>query len=1738
MEKININDIRKFREFIKTKIRGLKDDSRNIDFIGYKTNDNQIFGYFDIVHGDKQDIDNFLTTFLEIANDWQVISEFIQNAIDADAENIAIIYDQNYLIFFNDGKKFSPQEIRSILNIAQSTKSKDKIGKFGIGFKIIHRLIGETNGISELKNLIGPIIFSWSDSSHLKKFLNLSSIEEINFIDPKFYLEGNEIFCNSDSPWLFKVILTAFPCGLNEEIYDLNYETTKAFTFDELKNFIVNTKNYLFKKNLSEIEQFNQGTIVYIPVNFKKLSLLNQNISDDANTALKVSLSIFNFLNKSNNKDLKLYINNLSKPIEPLKLKLSYFEISDDEIEKENNNQKIKIIFGYQDLATEDPYILKKTTNLYYYFPIEDEKYEMNFICHSDAFYNLSDRTRLARHERNEKILNRLSGLIKEELDKYKREKNIRDYSNLYASLLSSNWDKGNWIYENFLKDLINYLRNNIPSKETNFVDKNKVKINTSNIPYLPRELDQNLDFEWFYYDEEQLIREARNNAKLGLAGINLLEIIEKLTDIKNFNELLKKDKNLIQQTKNEINTNASTELLQANQQLKSKIEELKIFDIDGNLFSIRDSENDIFIFLPSNDDNLAKIIKSFNIPFFSIQDNNDTLTNLIKSKFDWISKNNNNFLNLFKKILNFLNEKKNYDKDSIDEFISFFEKRDIPTLKHITIISNEEHNRRYIKFKLNNPNTHNYYSENDEIINFIENKIPQGNLFLLDKEIYSTLKHKDAVLTNNTLITYLIDNYYQEKTLIEIIINCNSKNIQEYYLQKINKITLNLNEGEKSFFEKLLLLNYELKVIKDTDIQIKTLNNDDKSYILSELKLEQVLTVKIKEEEYSLDLTELIEDYKERATTLERLKEIFSNLERRVKNYYFELNQEEKKHNEEILKTIKKVLSEKKIINNSYEIAFLLLFNTEEEIKNNNYLVFLRDHEEPVKLEIKEYVLNQDISYIEDQSILSFKLYQGISKVLRLDEKNYFINPSNKIMVLKSPTVLDNCLYIGNIKKNLDVNERKELLNALFKTIANTKAKKISIPEKVFDALKIFDPSKYIYPCEYALEEEKLSDFILENFRKEDEEEKLRFFELLGVNTINNLKVELRQVLKGERNLNENDVRELANFIDNENEINYFINTLIWLHNQQFEFSNSSPKYTLHLLKSIMNKIINNISEIRIKKLIFPFIKNILNNLVIFSLKELSVNDNNEIIKVNSKNLSKSEETFINKYSNSFNFITDDFNIENFDKLSKSLKIVEFSPIKLIDIDQMLKNSEECISDIYIEWKKYFYEKYKVNLKILVHKNGIIYKKIFYNEIIEFIQEMEKFDFYIDRPKNEIYIFIVNDSHDNILSALEILPEIELNECTIQKNELFNKYKEFQQNSKEIREKNYSEIFENPIEHSNSELLERAKYFQNDDEKIANFKTKLIELLHLDFNGDKPWAGKIYHFTHIENAVEIILNKKILSREKAVNFKDSAGEKFISQTHEEIKKFARFYFRPLTATQYYNEHLGAVTKLGDLPQCPIPIFFVFSIKEVMEFLEKHDRKYYISNNNLRHYPKAEIGNDYEFLKKFDFINIYKKYEECHDPKIFLRASSQEFIVEDELNLKELKDIEIICEDEYAKETLLNLLSKKLENNPEEIENIKTKIRINKSFYYNYNSHIKFERNEELNSFKIQIYDSRPFDKLWIKFNYQSNSKNFEIILNDFLILENYEMMDFEVYYLNENTNKTWLVYKHVSTKN
>jgi len=246
-----------------------------------------------------------------------------------------------------------------------------------------------------------------------------------------------------------------------------------------------------------------------------------------------------------------------------------------------------------------------------------------------------------------------------------------------------------------------------------------------------------------------------------------------------------------------------------------------------------------------------------------------------------------------------------------------------------------------------------------------------------------------------------------------------------------------------------------------------------------------------------------------------------------------------------------------------------------------------------------------------------------------------------------------------------------------------------------------------------------------------------------------------------------------------------------------------------------------------------------------------------------------------------------------------------------------------------------------------------------------------------------------------------------------------------------------------------------------------------------------------IYHFTHLFNAIEVIKGRKILSRNKAMgSFANAAGD-LVNRRHD-AHEYARFYFRPQTPTQFYNECLGWDSKSGyykewyydgeehrkwidyypqaknlGLPKCPIPVFFKFSLKEV---LNKMKQICFYSSGNMQ----SNGARIYKVCESPDNLNVNYLYSTIKDGlDIYRQYSQQEFLVHNHFDFSELSSFEIICYDDQYKNLLLQLIGD---------DEIKTKICSNGySIFHRSNRSIKLDESDNNISISTDYQDDAYF---------------------------------------------------------
>jgi len=365
-----------------------------------------------------------------------------------------------------------------------------------------------------------------------------------------------------------------------------------------------------------------------------------------------------------------------------------------------------------------------------------------------------------------------------------------------------------------------------------------------------------------------------------------------------------------------------------------------------------------------------------------------------------------------------------------------------------------------------------------------------------------------------------------------------------------------------------------------------------------------------------------------------------------------------------------------------------------------------------------------------------------------------------------------------------------------------------------------------------------------------------------------------------------------------------------------------------------------------------------------------------------------------------------------------------------------------------------------------------------------------------------------------------------------------------------------------NLLEHNYS-ILRNSELTESLNEIISDHAS--IKFVQKIDSQNSKWKGHIYHFTHLTNAATVINSRKILSRNEALKngFSNAAGS--VVDNRHDAHQFARFYFRPQTPTQFYNENLGKDTSSGylkqwrfydgykwvynslwkshypqalrlGLPRCPIPVFFRFRLNEV---LEKMESICHISNGNMQT-GWANYGSINTMIGKFNFEDLYSTINntvsgDWHD---YIEYSQQEFLVKDEFDFSDFESIEIIVPDESSKGALLklvgfnNLLSDKILVDDSEF-----------SIFHRENRKVSVTYDDNLLNVKTDYKDKHI---LLIEFDDSTEAKNIEgniisvsskIIKGDTQILATLPTdVSFKVKFIDE-LSREWIVFQNAKNE-
>lgn len=185
-------------------------------------------------------------------------------------------------------------------------------------------------------------------------------------------------------------------------------------------------------------------------------------------------------------------------------------------------------------------------------------------------------------------------------------------------------------------------------------------------------------------------------------------------------------------------------------------------------------------------------------------------------------------------------------------------------------------------------------------------------------------------------------------------------------------------------------------------------------------------------------------------------------------------------------------------------------------------------------------------------------------------------------------------------------------------------------------------------------------------------------------------------------------------------------------------------------------------------------------------------------------------------------------------------------------------------------------------------------------------------------------------------------------------------------------------------------------------------------------------WPQFAFHYTDVTNAVSILSSGFLYSRADAASMKvmknDNASRQVIDMTNSSVVSKVRFYFRPLTPTQYYNEgykHPSLRYDSDENANVPVPVFLLFDLEKLLslpgvEFSETsqagHGANVYSGVDAF-----SKLNFDYIYDNSFDNFEATKNYR--HAEIVHPNSMAIESCIRN-----------ILCRNDLECTTLLNLL--------------------------------------------------------------------------------------------------------------
>lgn len=452
------------------------------------------------IQGDEPNVDTIIegnASFAQNAEE-QLFYEFVQNAYDANAEDLFFFANNDFLVVLNNGKPFYTDTVKqsngkykegqlfNFLARGKSQKHGDKnlMGNYGQGSKLLYTLLCDVGDLrtneEQLSQKIkkerkGPYLISWSNKRQLDNILY--GRKEWEYIDPND-TENGSLIC--------KIVMGYYPLmpGIDSSYFSKIELDSAISAFIDL----VDPKR-------SE-NRLKQGTALIVPLGngqCERISAIN-NLNK-----VELGLTGFTSLISSSQKYKGANTRNISvlgRTITPHKGESITIEVP---IEG-SMPQSFSFVFS-------DDFAINNYVSLYKWLPITTTRYGLGFLIDSMSFDIDDSRQRITNPEKVlTQLTNAFSSLIKE-LDDIK-DNTPQLFNEIYDAIIASKIPDGydfNHIKKAFDQEIVPFLKHNVRTSDGKYLPLHSV--------YIPSKTD------WDFVDLHKLGIESKHWVSSGITA-------------------------------------------------------------------------------------------------------------------------------------------------------------------------------------------------------------------------------------------------------------------------------------------------------------------------------------------------------------------------------------------------------------------------------------------------------------------------------------------------------------------------------------------------------------------------------------------------------------------------------------------------------------------------------------------------------------------------------------------------------------------------------------------------------------------------------------------------------------------------------------------------------------------------------------------------------------------------------------------------------------------------------------------------------------------------------------------------------------------------------------------------------------------------------------------------------------------------------------------------------------------